>query len=71
MEIEFCLNIRFVNFLDYPESMPVQYSVIKTIFHGGHVFVTTISRVSVKNMFMCFGRNLMCMMRMKNNRIIA
>ena len=49
----------------------MQYSVIKTIFHGSHVFVATISRVRVTNIFMCLGRNLMCIMRMKNNRIIA
>jgi hypothetical protein len=28
------------------------YSVIKTIFHGGHVFVTTVPKVRVKYMFM-------------------
>ena len=47
------------------------YSVIKTIFHGGHVFVTTIPRVRVKCMFMCLGDNLMCMIRMEKNGIIA
>ncbi|EQD78400.1 hypothetical protein B1B_00743, partial [mine drainage metagenome] len=29
------------------------YSVMKGIFHGGHVFVTTVSRVRVKNMYSC------------------
>jgi len=47
------------------------YSVIKTIFHGGHVFVTTIPRVRVKCMFMCLGHNLMCMIRMKKKGMIA
>ncbi|WP_393971617.1 hypothetical protein OXIME_000187 [Oxyplasma meridianum] len=47
------------------------YSVIKGIFHGGHIFVTTVSRVRVKNMFMCFGHNLICMMRIKKKRSIA
>ena len=47
------------------------YSVIKTIFHGGHVFVTTIPRVRVKNMFACLGHNLMCMIRMKKKGMIA
>ena len=47
------------------------YSVIKTIFHGGHVFVTTIPSVRVKNMFMCLGHNLMCMISMKKKGMIA
>ena len=47
------------------------YSVIKGIFHGGHVFVTTVPRVRVKNMFMCLGHNMICVIRMKNKGIIA
>jgi len=47
------------------------YSVIKTIFHGGHMFVTTVTRVRVKCMFMCLGNNLMCMIRMKKKGMIA
>jgi IS5 family transposase len=47
------------------------YSVIKTIFHGGHIFVTTVPRVRVKCMFMCLGHNLMCMIRMKKKGMIA
>ena len=47
------------------------YSVIKTIFHGGHVFVTTIPRVRVKNMFACLGHNLVCMIGMKKKAVIA
>ena len=47
------------------------YSVIKTILHDGHVFVTTISRVWIKNMFMGLEYNLMCMIRMKNKGMIA
>ena len=33
------------------------YSVIKRIYYGGHVFVTTVPRVRVKAMFMCLGHN--------------
>lgn len=47
------------------------YSIMKTIFHSGHVFVTTIPRVRVKCMFMCLGHNLMCMIRMKKKGMIA
>jgi IS5 family transposase len=47
------------------------YSVIKTIFNGGHVFVTTVPRVRVKCMFMCPGHNLMCMKRMKKKGMTA
>jgi len=48
-----------------------QYSDIKTIFHGGYVFVTTVPRVRVKCMFMCLGHNLMCMIMMKTKGMIA
>lgn len=34
------------------------YSVIKRIFHGAHVLVTTVIRVRVKAMFMCLAYNL-------------
>ena len=44
------------------------YSVVKTIFHGGHVFITTITKVRV---IMYLGHNLMCMIRMKKKGIIA
>jgi len=47
------------------------YSVMKTIFHGGHVFVTAIPRERVKCMFMCLGHNLMCMTGMKKRGIMA
>ena len=47
------------------------YSVMKEIFHGGHVFVTTIPRVRVKNMFMCLGHNMICMIGMKKKGLIA
>lgn len=40
-------------------------SVMKGIFHDGHVFVTTIPRVRVKNMFMCPGHNLICFIWVK------
>ena len=47
------------------------YSVMKTIFHDGHMFVTTVARVRVKCMFMCPGHNFMCMIRMKKKGMIA
>ena len=47
------------------------YLVIKTIFHGGHVFVTTTPRVRVKCMFMCLGHNLICIIRMKKEGMKA
>jgi IS5 family transposase len=47
------------------------YSVMKTIFHGGHIFVTTIPRVRLKCMFLCLGHNLMCMIRMEKKEMIA
>ena len=34
------------------------YAVMKRIFKGGHVLVTTIERVHVKNIFYCFSYNL-------------
>ncbi|MEM4058852.1 MAG: transposase [Thermoplasmata archaeon] len=34
------------------------YAVIKSIFHGGHVLVTTVIRIRVKAMFMCLTYNL-------------
>jgi len=34
------------------------YAVMKRIFKGGHVLVTTIERVHVKNIFSCFSYNL-------------
>ncbi len=34
------------------------YAIIKTVFHSGVTFVTTLDRVSIKNMFTCFAYNL-------------
>jgi len=34
------------------------FAVIKRVFHGGHVMVTTHLRVGVKNFFSCFSYNL-------------
>ena len=45
--------------------------IIEAIFLGGYLFVTTIARVRGKNMFMRLNHNLMCMIRMKGERIIA
>ncbi|MDG7037476.1 MAG: transposase, partial [Nitrososphaerota archaeon] len=35
------------------------YAVMRRVFHFTRMYVTTISRVSVKAMFMCMGFNLM------------
>jgi len=48
-----------------------QYSVMKTIFNGGHVFIKTVPRVRVKCMLMCLGHNLMCIIMMKKKGMIA
>ena len=34
------------------------YAVIKRVFHAGHVMVTTVERVHIKNLFSCFSYNL-------------
>ena len=34
------------------------YAVVKRVFKGGHVLVTTVERVHVKNVFSCFAYNL-------------
>lgn len=44
------------------------YAVIKRIFKGGRVFVTTIPRVKVKNMFSCFCYNLLQMNTLRNKQ---
>ncbi len=47
------------------------YSVIKRIFHGGHVLVTTIPRVRVKAMFMCLGHNIFNLLSLRRRGKIA
>ena len=47
------------------------YSVMKRAFHGGHTFVTTVSRVRVKAMFMCLGHNLFNLLSLKRRGKIA
>ena len=47
------------------------YSVIKRIFHGGHVFVTTIPRVRVKAMFVCLTHNLFNLLSLTRRGKIA
>ena len=47
------------------------YSVMKRIFHGGHVFVTMIRRVRVKAAFMCLGYNLLTIISMEKKGKIA
>ena len=34
------------------------YAVIKRVFHAGHIMVTTVERVNLKNMFTCFSYDL-------------
>lgn len=34
------------------------FAVIKNVFHAGHVMVTTVKRVALKNLFSCFSYNL-------------
>ena len=34
------------------------YAVMKRVFHAGHVMVTTVERVHIKNLFTCFSYNL-------------
>jgi len=41
------------------------YSVMKRIFHGGHVFVTMIRRVRVKATSLCLGYNLLTLLTLK------
>lgn len=47
------------------------YSVIKGIFHGGHVFVTMIRRVRVKAAFFCLGYNLFTILTLRKQGKIA
>ena len=35
------------------------YAVIRRVFHFTRIYVTTISRVSIKALFMCVSYNLM------------
>jgi IS5 family transposase len=47
------------------------YSVMKNIFHGGHVFVTMIRRTRVKAAFMCLGYNLLTLVSLEKNGKVA
>ncbi|MEM0160570.1 MAG: transposase, partial [Thermoplasmata archaeon] len=47
------------------------YAVIKSIFHGGHVLVTTVIRVRVKAMFMCLAHNLSIVLSLQKRGLIA
>ncbi len=44
---------------------------MKRAFRGGHTFVTTVSRVRVKAMFMCLGHNLFNLLSLKKREKIA
>jgi len=45
------------------------YAVIKRIFNSGHTLVTTVGRVSVKNIFSCFCFNLFQLKTLKKHAI--
>ena len=47
------------------------YPVIKRIYHGGHVFVTTVPRVRVKARFMCLGHNLFNLLSLRRRGMIT
>lgn len=47
---------RRISKLRSPGERP--YAVIKTVFHAGVTFVTTLPRVAIKNVFTCFAYNL-------------
>ncbi|MEM0161055.1 MAG: transposase [Thermoplasmata archaeon] len=47
------------------------YAVIKCVFHGGHVLVTTVIRVRVKAMFMCLAHNLSILLSLQKQGLIA
>ncbi len=47
------------------------YSVIRGIFHGGHVFATMIWRVRVNAVFACMGYNLLTILTLVRQGKIA
>ena len=47
------------------------YSLMKNIFHGGHVFVTMIRRTRVKAAFMCLGYNLLTLVSLEKKGKVA
>ena len=47
------------------------YSVMKNVFHGGHVFVTMTRRTRVKAAFMCLGYNLLTLISLEKSGKIA
>lgn len=47
------------------------YAVIKRVFKSGHVLVTTIERVHMKNVFSCFAYNLYRLNSAKKITVIA
>ena len=47
------------------------YYVMKNIFNGVHVYVTTVIRVRVKNTFMCLAHNLLILVKMEKKGLIA
>ncbi|MEM4058686.1 MAG: transposase [Saccharolobus sp.] len=47
------------------------YAVIKSVFHGGHVLVTTVIRERVKAMFMCLAHNLSIVLSLQKLGLIV
>lgn len=45
------------------------FAVVKEVFHAGVIFVTTLARVHIKNMFTCFGFNLYQLVTLERRRI--
>ncbi|MEM3313824.1 MAG: hypothetical protein QXT48_05605 [Thermoplasmatales archaeon] len=47
------------------------YAVIKSVFYGGHVLVTTVIKVRVGAMFMCLAHNQSIVLSLQKRRLIA
>jgi IS5 family transposase len=54
--------------LRIPSLVERPYEVVKRVFKGGHVLVTTVERVHVKNVFSCFAYNLYRLKSVQNLR---
>ncbi|MFH7836138.1 MAG: transposase [Candidatus Aenigmatarchaeota archaeon] len=47
------------------------YAMIKSVFQGGHMLVTTVIRVRVKAMFMCLAHNISIVLSLQKWSLIA
>ncbi|MEM4115202.1 MAG: transposase [Saccharolobus sp.] len=47
------------------------YALIKSVFHGGHVLVTTVIMVRVEAMFMCLAHNLSIVLSLQKLGLIV